>query len=114
MGDLTVPWKPSDQEIYVLGHGFVGRRDTNVLRVAPVQATARNGRVHPHEKPVGLMRLLIAKCPPDALIIDPFMGSGSTLVAAKELGRRAVGIEIDADYCSVAIARLGQESMVAV
>lgn len=106
MGDLSVPWKPSDQEIYVLGKGFVGRRDTNVLRVAPVQATARNGRLHPHEKPVSLMRLLIEKCPPDALIFDPFCGSGSTLVAAAQLGREAVGVEIDGGYCRVAKERV--------
>jgi hypothetical protein len=106
MGDLSVPWKPSDQEIYVLGKGFIGRRDTNVLRVAPVQATARNGRLHPHEKPVALMRLLIEKCPRDALVFDPFCGSGSTLVAAAQLGREAIGVEIDEGYCRVAKERV--------
>lgn len=106
MGDLSVPWKPSDQEIYVIGKGFVGPRTNNVLSIAPVQSTARNGRVHPHEKPVTLMRVLLAKCPPDALVFDPFAGSGSTLVAAQELGRRAVGVEIDPGYCAIAADRL--------
>lgn len=108
MGNLSVPWKPSDQEIYVIGHGFTGRRDTNVLRVAPVQSMAKNGRLHPHEKPVALMRALIEKCPPEWVILDPFMGSGSTLRAAKDLGRRAVGVEVDADYCHIAAERMGQ------
>lgn len=111
MGDLSVPWKPSDQEIYVLGTGFVGRRDSNVLRYAPVQSMARNGRLHPHEKPVSLMRALIEKCPPEALIFDPFMGSGSTLLAAKQCGRRAIGIEIDERYCELAVRRFDQATI---
>lgn len=110
MGDLSIPWKPSDQEIYVLGHGFHGPRTTNVLRVAPVQSTAKNGRQHPHEKPVPLMRMLIDKCPP-GVILDPFMGSGSTLRAALEAGREAVGIEIDERYCEAAVKRLAQTTL---
>lgn len=111
MGDLTLPWKPAHQEIYVLGRGFSGRRDTDVLCYAPVQAKAAHGRVHPHQKPVSLMHDLIAKCPP-GVIVDPFAGSGSTLRAAKDLGRRAIGFELDADYVETAIGRLAQEAMV--
>ena len=107
MGDLSIPWKPSDQEIYVIGSGFSGPRTTNVLRFAPVQAMARNGRVHPHEKPVDLMRELIQKCP-DGVILDPFMGSGTTLRAAKDLGRKATGIELSERYCEIAAKRLAQ------
>lgn len=110
MGDLSIPWKPSDQEIYVLGRGFVGRRDSNVLTCAPVQAMARNGRVHPHEKPVDLMMRLIDKCPP-GVVADPFAGSGSTLVAAKRLGRRAIGVELDERYCEIAATRLAQGAL---
>lgn len=60
------------------------------------------------EKPVDLMRDLILKCPPGA-VLDPFMGSGSTLRAAKDLGRRAVGVEKSERYCELAVSRLGQE-----
>jgi len=105
MGNLSVPWKPSDQEIYVIGYGFSGPRTSNVLRYAPVQSTARNGRTHPHEKPVPLMRDLLAKCPPGT-VADPTAGSGSTLLAAKALGRHAVGVEIEERYCEVAARRL--------
>jgi DNA modification methylase len=107
MGALDIPWKPAHQEVYVLGRGFTGRRGTDVLTFAPVQAMAENGRVHPHEKPVELMRALIAKCPP-GVVVDPFAGSGTTLRAAKDMGRRAIGIEVDERYCEIAARRLGQ------
>lgn len=109
MGNLSVPWKPSDQEIYVIGYGFAGPRTSNVLTYAPVQSMSRNGREHPHQKPTPLLRDLIAKCPLGA-IADPFAGSGSTLVAAKELGRRAIGVEVEERYCEIAAKRLAQEA----
>jgi site-specific DNA-methyltransferase (adenine-specific) len=108
MGAMDLPWKPSHQEVYVLGRGFTGRRDSDVLCHAPVQAMAANGRQHPHEKPIGLLQALIDKCPPGA-VADPFAGSGSTLVAAKQLGRRAIGVEIDERYCEIAARRLSQD-----
>jgi DNA modification methylase len=107
MGDLSVPWKPSDQEIYVIGRGFSGPRTSNVLTFAPVQAMAANGRVHPHQKPTELLEALLVKCPPGA-VADPFAGSGSTLVAAKRLGRKAIGVELEERYCEIAAKRLAQ------
>lgn len=109
MGNLSVPWKPSDQEIYVIGSGFVGRRDSNVLRHAPVQSTAVNGRLHPHQKPLSLMTDLIAKTV--GVVADPCAGSGSTGVAAKMLGRRCILVESDAQYLPVIVERLAQESL---
>lgn len=104
MGDLSMPWKFDHEEIYVVGRGFVGRRDCgSVIRVPPEQSM---GRLHPHQKPVALMQRLIGKT--EGTIIDPFMGSGSTLVAAKSMGRRAIGIELDAGYCEKAAVRLAQ------
>jgi len=108
MGDLSIPWKPAHQEIYVLGHGFKGRRTSDVLSYPPVQSMAANGRVHPNEKPVDLLQDLIGKCPP-GVIVDPFCGSGSTLRAAKNMGRKAIGVELDERYCEIAAERLGQE-----
>lgn len=107
MGALDLPWKPSHQEIYVLGTGFRGRRESDVITVAPVQSLGYNGRTHPHEKPVDLMERLIYKCPPGT-VADPFAGTGATLVAAKALGRQAVGVEIEERYCEIAARRLAQ------
>jgi DNA modification methylase len=108
MGDLSLPWKQNWEHIYISGTGFVGRRDTGVLRFNALAPWAGE-YTHPHEKPVELMRALIGKCAPPATILDPFMGSGTTLRAAKDLGRRAIGIEVEERYCEIAAKRMGQE-----
>ncbi len=107
MGDLSIPWKFDHEEIYVIGTGFCGRRDSgSVLRCPPVQSV---GRSHPHEKPVRLLSKLLAKLPEDALIVDPCMGTGTVLRAAKDRGMSAIGIELKERYCETAVSRLAQE-----
>ena len=67
-------------------------------------------RQHPTQKPLKLMQLLIEDySEPGHLILDPFMGSGTTLRAAKDLRRKAIGIEIEEKYCEIAAKRLEQE-----
>lgn len=110
MGDLAIPWKPSYELIFVVGSGWVGRRDEGVLKGYHVVTWSGDGqRKHPNEKPVDLLRHLVGKCPPLADVIDPFMGSGTTLRAAKDLNRKAIGIEIDERYCEIAATRMAQE-----
>lgn len=110
MGDLALPWKPNTEEIYVLGDGWRGRRRGSVLHHLAVAGTAygRTWRWHPYEKPESLMVELL-QCSPPGTVLDPCMGSGSTLVAAKKLGLRAIGIELDERWCDAAVKRLSQE-----
>jgi site-specific DNA-methyltransferase (adenine-specific) len=85
-------------------HSFI-RRPIDIIRapcVAPVHL------LHPNEKPVEIITPLILAHPP-GLIIDCFMGSGTTLVAAKALGRPAIGIDIDESHCRTSVSRLAQE-----
>ena len=67
--------------------------------------------VHPTVKPLNLMRYLckLTATPTGGTVLDPFMGSGTTLVAARDCGRRAIGIEIKEKYCEIAAKRLAQE-----
>ncbi|MCP3903139.1 MAG: site-specific DNA-methyltransferase [Planctomycetes bacterium] len=67
---------------------------------------------HPAEKPLNaIIRLVGCLSEAGEMVLDPFVGSGTTLVAAKSLGRRAIGIEIEEKYCEVAAKRLGQSVM---
>jgi len=65
--------------------------------------------LHPTQKPLPLILWCIEKADPVTTILDPFMGSGTTLLAAKQLARKAIGIEIEEKYCEIAVRRLSQE-----
>ena len=116
------PWGMSHEEIYVLGEwpavrpggrwreGGNPARESGVLRVLNYNTQASARPDHPTPKPTALMERLIEKCPPGA-IADPFAGSGSTLVAARNLGRRAIGVEIEERYCEIAARRLAQQPL---
>lgn len=69
---------------------------------------------HPTQKPVELMAWCLNLKPDAQTILDPFMGSGTTLRAAKDLGRKAIGIEIEERYCEIAARRLQQEVLITV
>jgi DNA modification methylase len=75
------------------------------------QGADRNGEpfLHPTQKPLPLMQWCLELLDAEAVVLDPFMGSGTTLRAAKDLGRRAIGIEIEERYCEIAANRLSQE-----
>lgn len=68
-------------------------------------------RVHPTQKPEPVMRWALMQAPDNQTILDPFMGSGTTLVAAKRLGRKAIGIEREEKYVLAAIERLSQGAL---
>jgi DNA modification methylase len=106
-GDLKMPWATQTEEVYVLGEGWVGRRRSAIISVPTLPANNRPD--HPTPKPVRLMAELISACP-SGLIADPFAGSGPTLVAARESGRQAVGVEIDERHCELIAKRLSQQA----
>jgi site-specific DNA-methyltransferase (adenine-specific) len=85
---------------------------TRLMR-SVIQAQSMKGRaVHPTEKPLGLLDPLIRyACPEGGLVLDPFAGSGSTLDAARQAGRRAVGIEASEQYAERAALRLSQATL---
>jgi site-specific DNA-methyltransferase (adenine-specific) len=105
MGDLGAPWRQNTEEIYVIGRGWkqIAGRESAVLRFNALCGE----QDHPHEKPEVLLRHLLLRAP-DGVVLDPFMGSGTTLRAAKDLGRKAIGIEIEERYCEIAAKRLAQ------
>lgn len=103
------PLAMRDERIWLfsaVGLGTGRRFDTTVWDVPVIPTWSR--KWHKNEKPISLMRRLLAWLPGDS-VLDPFMGSGTTLRAAKDLGRRGIGIEIDERYCEAAATRLGQE-----
>lgn len=82
---------------------------SNVQRMTHIK---HNQETHPHEKGVPLLgKMILPSTNENDLILDPFMGSGTTLVAAKQLSRKAVGIEISEKYCEIARERLKQDML---
>jgi len=109
MGDLSFPWKPNFEEIYIIGNGFSGRRTTSVL-AHYIHPSFNASRTHPNEKPIYLMNELVGKCPAGT-ILDPFMGSGTTGVACVQTGRKFIGIEIEEKYFDIAVKRIQQAQL---
>lgn len=116
MGNLAMPWGTNFEDIHVLGQGW-DREAAGIKRTGAVITTreqrggvsgAENATGHPTPKPVGLMELLIEACPP-GIIADPFAGSGATLVAARNLGRPSIGVELEEAYCETVASRLSEQ-----
>lgn len=99
-------WEP----IAMWGKG--GRDGVDVIRACIIPSDDLSG--HPCPKPLGWATGIISLFPNADCILDPFMGSGTTLVAAKQLGRKAIGIEIEERYCEIAAKRLAQRELFGV
>ncbi len=104
LGEPSSSWQLSHEEIYVTGRHQPGHRQT-VLHAQVERGGDRPD--HPTPKPVGLMQLLLDVAAPGT-VVDPFAGSGSTLLAARNQGRTAIGVEIEEAYCELIAGRLAQ------
>lgn len=107
MGDTKAAFAPSHENIIFAVKGkfsFPGHRPRDLVTFQKLNSSQM---VHPTEKPVALLANLITSVTkPGDLILDPFAGSGSTLVAAKKTGRRFIGVELDDDYYQIAQRRI--------
>jgi hypothetical protein len=100
--DCELAWTNLDKAVRRLRFRWMGMLQEHM-------GADKEFRVHATQKPLDVMRWAILQAPDDCrLVLDPWAGSGSTLVAAKQLGRRAIGIEIDERHCESAAQRLSQ------
>lgn len=117
---VSNPWGLSHEEVYVIGdwptpkpggwarNGGTPNRVPSVVRVDKYNNMANDKPDHPTPKPIALMERLIERCP-KGVVSDPFAGSGATLVAAKNLGRKVIGVELEERYCEIIAKRCAQE-----
>ncbi len=108
MGDA----EPYENIYEVMGKTFCGVWRHAVINCA-MNAVMNGDEYFPHptQKPIRLMMRLVRKCDRGSLVLDPFTGSGTTLVACKRLGRRGIGIEIEEKYCEIAAQRVEAERL---
>lgn len=114
-----IGWRRDWEPIYALGDwaksnekrsAVLRTSAPSVVSVIAQRYPGDTGGGHPHSKPIDVMEQLIMACPP-GVIADPFAGSGSTLRAAANLGRKAIGVEVDERYCEIAAKRLDQYAL---
>ncbi len=97
--DCELAWTNFDKAVRKIKYRWNGMLQENMAE--------KEERFHPTQKPLGLMIKIIEDYTNASdIILDPFMGSGTTLVAAKALGRKAIGIEMNKQYCDIAVKRL--------
>ena len=110
MGNWAVPWRPNTEDIYLGGRWpkrEPGPRFSAVISGIRQYVPGEHARPdHPTPKPTALLENILARLPEAWCIADPFAGSGPTLIAAAQLGRRAIGVEIEERYCELTASRL--------
>ena len=109
---LGCGFRPAHELVLEYANGateYFSTTGSNVLRFARVSSLTKE---HGAQKPVPLIaQILSVASPPGGVVLDPFVGSGTTLVAAQQTGRRAIGIEVEERYCEIAAKRLEQEML---
>ena len=118
--NLATWWKPgvrmqrgsfslsAEYVVYATNGPSMSDFDGAVQNVFKCSALSGDDKTHIAEKPADVMRWILSVVAPSSTVLDPFMGSGTTLRAALDLGHRAVGIEVDERYCEIAAKRLAQ------
>lgn len=99
MSDVELAWTSIGKGARIFRHTWFGL----------IRDSERGEHHHPTQKPVALMRWCIELSKTTGTVVDPFMGSGATLVAAKELGRQSIGVEIEERYCEIAANRVRRQ-----
>jgi DNA modification methylase len=99
--DCELAWTNLDKAVRRLKYRWAGMLQEDMAH--------KEYRDHPTQKPVAVMKWCILQAPESCLTIcDPMMGVGTTLLAAKQLGRRCIGVEIEEKYCAASVNRLRQ------
>lgn len=97
--DCELAWTSFDRAVRKIKHKWQGMLQQNMKE--------KEQKFHPTQKPLPVMQWIVENYTTTAdIIVDPFMGSGTTLAAAKSLGRKAIGMEINKAYCEIAVKRL--------
>ena len=91
-----------------IAEGKTGAKLYDWWNINQVKNVSKDKTAHPCQMPLEVMKNIIGILPEDAIIVDPFMGSGTTGVACAELGRKFIGIEMDADYFHIAEQRIAE------
>lgn len=108
----TAVWHSWDPVVFWRNGSNSAPRSTHLNRdyhVGNVSGLFLERQIHPCPRPLDTMRYIVSiSCCVGARVLDPFAGSGTTLLAAKQIGRRAIGIEIEEKYCEIAAERLRQ------
>lgn len=100
--DAELAWTNLPGAVRLLRYRWAGMLQGNM-------GARKEFRVHPTQKPLPVMKWAISRAPDDVqVVLDPFMGSGTTLRAAKDLGKRAIGIEREERYCEESALRMSQ------
>ena len=93
-----------EQRLHIMGYNTGGKDEEDFMSKGII---TKRKNTHPTVKPIKLMAYLITLgCPQDGVVLDPFLGSGTTCVAAKKLGRKYIGIELNEEYYKIAVERV--------
>lgn len=114
MSKVRQPYKnPNDKRIKErIARGCTGAKLYDWWNINQVKNVSKEKTEHPCQMPLEVMKKIIGILPEDYIICDPFMGSGTTGVACKELNRNFIGIELSQEYCDIAVRRINETKQI--